>query len=94
MPGLDPNLVAHVVNMEPRAKPIVQPMQTFYLDVKLKLFKKSKNSSQLGSLSPSCTQSGFPTLYQSIKRTDKYDVVSTFEILIKHAPKMSSHFQT
>ena len=27
MPGLDPNLVAHALNMEPRAKSIVQPMR-------------------------------------------------------------------
>ena len=33
MPGLDPNLIAHAVNMEPGAKPIVQPIRTFYLDV-------------------------------------------------------------
>ena len=62
--------------------------------LKLKSFKKSRNSSQLGSSSPSCIQNGFPTLYRSRKRTDKYDVVLTSGILIKHSPKMNFHFQT
>ena len=26
MPGLDPGLVAHALNMEPRTRPVVQPM--------------------------------------------------------------------
>ena len=34
MPSLDPNLVAHALNVEPGAKPVVQPMWTFHLDVK------------------------------------------------------------
>ena len=62
--------------------------------LKLKLFMKPRNSSQLGSSSTSCIQSGFPTLYQSIKRMEKYDVMSISGILIKHAPKMNFHFQT
>ena len=34
MPSLDPNLVAHALNVEPGAKPVVQPMWSFHLDVK------------------------------------------------------------
>ena len=30
MPGLDPNLVAHALNVEPRVKPVIQPMRTFH----------------------------------------------------------------
>ena len=33
MLGLDPNLAAHALNVEPGAKPVVQPMQTFHPDV-------------------------------------------------------------
>ena len=33
MPGLDPNLVAHALNVEPRVKPVIQPMQTFHPDI-------------------------------------------------------------
>ena len=62
--------------------------------LKPRLFKKFRNSSQLGSSSLSRTQSGFQTLYRSRKRMDKYEVVSTSEILIKHIPKMHFHFQT
>ena len=33
MPGLDPNLVARALNVEPGVKPMIQPMRTFHLDV-------------------------------------------------------------
>ena len=33
MPDLDPDLVAHALNVEPGAKPVVQPMRTFHPDV-------------------------------------------------------------
>ena len=64
------------------------------LMLKLKLFKKPRNFSQLGSSSLSCTQSGFQTLYQSRKRMDKYGVVSTSRISIKYVLKMNFYFQT
>ena len=40
MPGLDPNLVAHAFNMESRAKPVVQPMRTFHLEVEAQIIQE------------------------------------------------------
>ena len=37
MPNLDSNLVAHTLNVEPGAKPVVQPMQTFHPDVEAQI---------------------------------------------------------
>ena len=37
MPGLDPNLVAHALNMEPGAKLVVQPM---HLDVEAQVIQR------------------------------------------------------
>ena len=37
MPGIDPTLVAHSLNVEPRAKPMVQPMRTFHSEVKAQI---------------------------------------------------------
>ena len=69
------------------------PCRPFILMLKLKLFKKFRNFSQLGSSSLSCTQDGFQTLYQSRRRMDKYDAVLTFGTLIKHASRMNFHFR-
>ena len=33
MPSLGPNLIAHALNVESRARPVVQPMQTFHPNV-------------------------------------------------------------
>ena len=40
MPGLDPNLVAHALNMEPGARPVVQPMRTFHPDVEAPIIQE------------------------------------------------------
>ena len=40
MPGLDPGMVAHTLNIEPWAKPVVQPRRIFHPTLKLKLFKR------------------------------------------------------
>jgi hypothetical protein len=33
MPGIDPGLVAHSLNVEPGTRPVVQPMRTFHTEV-------------------------------------------------------------
>ena len=33
MPGLDPNLVAHALNVELGVKPVIQPMRTVHPDI-------------------------------------------------------------
>ena len=40
MPSLDPNLVAHALNMEPGARPVVQPMRTFHPDVEAQIIQE------------------------------------------------------
>ena len=40
MPSLDPNLVAHALNVEPRAKPVVQPMRTFHPNVEAQIIQE------------------------------------------------------
>ncbi|GLU03906.1 hypothetical protein SLE2022_210770 [Rubroshorea leprosula] len=37
MPGLDPTLVAHSLNVDPCMKPVVQPNRAFHLEVTLKI---------------------------------------------------------
>ena len=40
MPGLDPNLVAHALNVEQGVKPVIQPMRTFHPDVEAQIIKE------------------------------------------------------
>ena len=94
MPGLDPNLVAHALNVEPGAKPVVQPMRTFHPDVKAQIIQEIQKLLTAGFIKPISTQSGFQILYWSRKRMGKYGAVLTSGILIKHAPKMNFHFLT
>ena len=40
MPRIDPNLVAHALNVKPGVKPVIQPMQTFHPDVEAQIIKE------------------------------------------------------
>ena len=33
MPGLDPELVAHTLNVDPEAKPVAQPAKIFHTEI-------------------------------------------------------------
>ena len=37
MPGIDPGLVAHSLNVEPGTKPVVQPARTFHTEVEAQI---------------------------------------------------------
>ena len=37
MPGLDPDLVAHALNVDPGTNPIVQPRRVFHLEVEAQI---------------------------------------------------------
>uniref|UniRef100_A0A2N9H380 Integrase catalytic domain-containing protein n=1 Tax=Fagus sylvatica TaxID=28930 RepID=A0A2N9H380_FAGSY len=42
MPGIDPKLVAHSLNVEPGTKPVVQPMRTFHPEVEAQITQEVK----------------------------------------------------
>ena len=42
MPGIDPELVAHSLNVELDTKPVVQPMRTFHPEVKAQITQDVK----------------------------------------------------
>ena len=33
MPGLDPGLIAHTLNVDPEAKPVAQPVKIFHIEI-------------------------------------------------------------
>ena len=40
MPGLDPGLMAHTLNVDPEAKPVTQPARIFHTEIEGKIVKK------------------------------------------------------
>uniref|UniRef100_A0A2N9G531 Uncharacterized protein n=1 Tax=Fagus sylvatica TaxID=28930 RepID=A0A2N9G531_FAGSY len=52
MPGIDPGLVAHSLNVEPGTRPVVQPMRTFHTEVEAQITQKVKKLLAAGFIKP------------------------------------------
>ena len=40
MPRLDPRLVAHILNVDPKAKPVAQPARIFRIEIEGQIVKE------------------------------------------------------
>ena len=52
MPGIDPGLVAHSLNVEPGIRPVVQPMRTFHTEVEAQITQEVKKLLVAGFIKP------------------------------------------
>jgi hypothetical protein len=52
MPGIDPKLVAHSLNVEPGTKLVVQPMRTFHPEVEAQITQEVKKLLSAGFIKP------------------------------------------
>jgi hypothetical protein len=52
MPGIDPGLVAHSLNVEPRTRLVVQPMRTFHTEVEAQITQEVKKLLAAGFIKP------------------------------------------
>ena len=52
MPGLDPRLVVHSLNVNLRVKPVVQPARVFHTDVEAQITQKVKKLLGAGFIKP------------------------------------------
>ena len=52
MPGIDPGLVAHSLNVEPGTKPVVQPTRTFHIEVEAQITQEVKKLLAAGFIKP------------------------------------------
>jgi hypothetical protein len=52
MPGLDTGLVAHDLNVEPRTRPVIQPMRTFHPEVEAQITKEIQKLLAVGFVKP------------------------------------------
>jgi hypothetical protein len=52
MPGIDPKLVVHSLNVEPGTRPVVQPMRTFHPEVEAQITQEVKKLLSAGFIKP------------------------------------------
>uniref|UniRef100_A0A2N9EIX4 Integrase catalytic domain-containing protein n=1 Tax=Fagus sylvatica TaxID=28930 RepID=A0A2N9EIX4_FAGSY len=52
MPGIDPGLVAHSLNVEPGTKPVIQPARTFHTEVEAQITQEVKKLLAAGFIKP------------------------------------------
>jgi hypothetical protein len=52
MPGIDPELVAHSLNVEPGTRPVVQPMRTFHPEIEAQITQEVKKLLSAGFIKP------------------------------------------
>ena len=52
MPGINPGLVAHSLNVEPGTRPVVQPMRTFHTEVEAQITQEVKKLLAAGFIKP------------------------------------------
>jgi hypothetical protein len=52
MPGINPELVAHSLNVEPSTRPVVQPIRTFHPEVEAQITQEVKKLLSAGFIKP------------------------------------------
>ena len=52
MPGLDPGLVVHAFNVDPRVKPVIQLARVFHTDVETQITQEVKKLLATGFIKP------------------------------------------
>ena len=52
MPGLDPGLVVHALNVDPGVKPVIQPARVFHTDVEIQITQEVKKFLAAGFIKP------------------------------------------
>ena len=62
MPGLDPRLVAHTLNVDPEAKPMAQPARIFHTEIEGQIVKEVQKLLAAGFIKPiQHPPAGYPT---------------------------------
>ena len=68
LPGLDPQIAMHQLNIKPDVKPVKQQQRRFHPDIMKAIEAKSINSSNVASFARSNTQTGLLTLSLFLRR--------------------------
>ena len=87
MPGLDPNLVAHALNVESGAKPVVQPMRTFHPDVEAQIIQEIQKLLTVGFIKPIMHPKWLSNIVLVKKKNGQIRCCVDFRNLNKACPK-------
>ena len=87
MPGLDPNLVAYALNVELGAKPVVQPMRTFHLDVEAQIIQEIQKLLTAGFIKPIMHPRWLSNIVLVKKKNGQIQCCVGFRNLNKASPK-------
>jgi hypothetical protein len=94
MPGIDPKLVAHSLNVEPGTRPVVQSMRTFHPEVEAQITQEVKKLLAAGFIKPIQHPRWLSNIVPVKKRMVRSGVVWISVISTKHVPRMNSRCPT
>ena len=75
MPGLDSDIMQHKLPLNPGSSPVKQKLRRMRPEMSLKIKEEVRKQFDAGFLAVARTQSGWPTLSQSRKRTARFECV-------------------
>uniref|UniRef100_A0A2N9GT53 Reverse transcriptase domain-containing protein n=1 Tax=Fagus sylvatica TaxID=28930 RepID=A0A2N9GT53_FAGSY len=87
MPRIDPTLVAHSLNVETGAKPMVQPMRTFHSEVEAQISQEVKKLLSAGFIKPIWHPRWLSNIVPMKKKNDQIRCYVDFRDLNKACPK-------
>ena len=87
MPRIDPTLVAHSLNVETGAKPVVQPMRTFYSEVEAQISQEVKKLLLAGFIKPIWHPRWLSNIVPMKKKNGQIRCCVDFRDLNKACPK-------
>uniref|UniRef100_A0A2N9HCW8 Integrase catalytic domain-containing protein n=1 Tax=Fagus sylvatica TaxID=28930 RepID=A0A2N9HCW8_FAGSY len=87
MPGIDPKLVAHSLNVEPGTRPVVQPMRTFHPEVEAQITQEVKKLLSVGFIKPILHPRWLSNIVPVKKKNGQIRCCVDFHNLNKACPK-------
>jgi ribonuclease HI len=87
MPGIDPGLVAHSLNVEPGTRPVVQPMRTVHTEVEAQITQEVKKLLAAGFIKPIQHPRWLSNIVPVKKKNGKIRCCVDFRNLNKACPK-------
>jgi hypothetical protein len=87
MPGIDPKLVAHSLNVEPGTRPVVQPMRTFHPEVEAQITQEVKKLFSANFIKPIQHPRWLSNIVPVKKKNGQIQCCVDFHNLNKACPK-------
>ena len=87
MPSLDPGLVVHALNVDPRVKPVIQPARVFHTDVETQITQEVKKLLAAGFIKPIQHPKWFSNVVLVKKKNGQIHCCVDFRNLNKACPK-------